>query len=197
MVAEKGRKIVDGVMVKLARNLLFLDANFISLLSFTFSIVAAFLIVFELLLLSLLAIFLTGFFDVLDGKIAKTKAPTPFGIWLDPIIDRLSDMAIILGIGFSRYCDMTVSIITVVITFLISYVGTLGLEMKLGRVSGGLVSRADRVIIISLSIILQFFFSDLVYGRYILNWGLLFLLSASVISFLQRLAVVIKKLNEK
>jgi len=87
--------------------------------------------------------------DLLDGKVAKlTGKQTTKGDYLDHAIDRFSDALLLGGIAFSPWVPVEIGMLAVVFTLLTSYVGTQGQAVGLGRNYGGLLGRADRMVLL-------------------------------------------------
>jgi phosphatidylinositol phosphate synthase len=98
-----------------------------------------------------------GFFDVVDGAVAKLSGKvSPFGEFLDSVLDRFSDSAILLGLlllNLSHGNSWEVVLLAVALgSFpLVSYARTkaenLGYECKVG-----IMNRTVRVIILGISL---------------------------------------------
>ncbi len=87
--------------------------------------------------------------DLLDGKIARmTDQCTPKGDYLDHAIDRFSDVLFVGGIALSGWADVRVGMAAVVFTLLTSYMGTQAQAVGIGRNYGGLLGRADRMVLL-------------------------------------------------
>jgi CDP-diacylglycerol--glycerol-3-phosphate 3-phosphatidyltransferase len=103
-------------------------------------------------------VLVAGFFDILDGALARrTGRVTPFGGVLDSTLDRLSDAALLLAILFSF--DWTTWLVLLVFlallgSLLVSYTRAraeaVGLECQVG-----LFTRAERIIVLALGLLLS------------------------------------------
>ncbi len=94
--------------------------------------------------------------DLLDGKVAKlTDQCTPKGDYLDHAIDRFSDVLFIGGIALSPWADLRVGFAAVVFTLLTSYLGTQAQAVGIGRNYGGLLGRADRMVMLLVVPVIQ------------------------------------------
>lgn len=90
-----------------------------------------------------------GVLDVLDGKVAKmTGKDSPRGDYLDHAVDRFSDVAFIAGIALSGWARVEVGLAAIVFTLLTSYLGTQAQAVGIGRNYGGLLGRADRLMLL-------------------------------------------------
>jgi phosphatidylglycerophosphate synthase len=100
--------------------------NVLSVIGFTITVTAAFVIPHHLLLGGVF-IMIGGMFDMLDGVVARaTGKATTFGAFLDSVLDRYSDAFLFLSIAWylAAHGDHTgsfLSIGTLVGAFLISY----------------------------------------------------------------------------
>lgn len=135
-----------------------ISPNFLSLLSFPFAILAGLFFFFSSgtsasfnLLLALACIFvcLNALFDGLDGVLAREIGnASKKGDFLDHVIDRYSDMFIIGGIVFGGYASWGIGVIAIIGVLLASYMGTQAQAVGLSRIYGGLLGRADRIVLI-------------------------------------------------
>lgn len=94
-------------------------------------------------------VWINGVLDVLDGKVANmTGRATPKGDYLDHAIDRFADASFIIGIAMSPWARLEVGLLAVVFTLLTSYLGTQAQAVGIGRNYGGLLGRADRMVML-------------------------------------------------
>ena len=92
---------------------------------------------------------LNSVLDLLDGKVAQmTGKASPRGDFLDHAVDRASDVALLLGISFSPWARLEVGVIAISATLLVSYMGTQAQAVGLRRNYGGLLGRADRMVLL-------------------------------------------------
>lgn len=75
-----------------------ISATTITALSFLCGIAASISIVYGYSYLSVAFLWLSGFFDVLDGTVARLTTPTKVGAYVDLISDRMVESAYILGL---------------------------------------------------------------------------------------------------
>ncbi|HEV2429530.1 MAG TPA: CDP-alcohol phosphatidyltransferase family protein [Thermoplasmata archaeon] len=95
-------------------------------------------------------IFFGGVFDVLDGEVARrTGRSSPRGDLLDHVFDRYADLAIVLGIAASGYADPILALLALVSLLLTSYMGTQAQAVGSVRLYRGLLTRADRLILLT------------------------------------------------
>ena len=135
--------------------------NSLSLTGFLLTVVAAVLIVMGHFLLAGLVVLLAGFFDMLDGALARyTGRSSRFGGALDSMLDRLSEAALLLGIllwhlNLDGEPLLTVLIFLVLVfSPLVSYLRAraegLGIECRVG-----LFTRPERMLVLVLGLMLK------------------------------------------
>lgn len=140
----------------LARTPLTPDA--ITWFGFILTLGAAALIITEHLFAAGFVVLVAGFFDILDGALARlTGRVTPFGGVLDSTLDRLSDAALLLAI-LVFFDGETWLVLLVFLAFvaslLVSYIRARALNAGLepGR---GIFTRSERVIVLALGLLLS------------------------------------------
>ncbi len=129
---------------------------------FLLAIGAAVLIATEHLLIAGLVVLVAGFFDMLDGALARhINQTTHFGAVLDSTLDRLSEGVLLLGILalYAREPSITGVLLAGAALLgspLVSYIRargeTLGLECQVG-----LFTRPERVVVLALGLLLSHF----------------------------------------
>ncbi len=104
-----------------------------------------------------LLIFGSGLFDVLDGAVARATGRTSArGDFLDHVVDRYADVVIVLGIAVSGYESPVLALLALVSLLLASYMGTQAQAVGQGRLYRGLLTRADRLVVLALATFLEF-----------------------------------------
>ncbi len=125
MISAKLGHFYDKPLKKIAKHLPF-SPNTITIFGFLVTILAAFVIPQNLKLGGLL-IMLAGFFDMLDGIVARVNGKaTKFGAFLDSVLDRYSDAFLFLSFSWylaanGNHTGSFLSLGTLVGAFLISY----------------------------------------------------------------------------
>jgi len=103
-------------------------------------------------------VLVAGFFDILDGALARRiEQATPFGAVLDSTLDRLSEAVVLLAIlvlyGGAPWVVLLV-FLALLVSLLVSYIRAraeaVGLECQVG-----LFTRAERVIVLALGLLLS------------------------------------------
>jgi archaetidylinositol phosphate synthase len=104
-----------------------------------------------------LLVFFAGVFDVLDGAVArKTGRTSVRGDFLDHVFDRYADVAIVLGVAASGFVNPLLALLALVSLLLTSYMGTQAQAVGQGRLYGGLLTRADRLVILAFAALAEF-----------------------------------------
>ena len=102
-------------------------------------------------------VLLSGFFDVVDGEVARATGRTSVvGDFLDHLFDRYADVALVVGFAASGWANPVLALFALVSLLLTSYVGTQAQAVGLGRLYAGLLSRADRLVVLAVAAFLQF-----------------------------------------
>jgi archaetidylinositol phosphate synthase len=159
-----------------------INPNLISLISFLIAILSAVCIGCYRLDLGVLFILLSGFFDVLDGAIARYHNRTSkFGAILDSTFDRFSDAIIIIGFIYGSYIHWFLGILAIHSGFMVSYIRASSQSQGISN-DVGIAERAVRLIILMISLIIGLIL-NLDYIQYII----LLLVIISYFTVIQRL----------
>jgi len=136
------------------------NPNFFTLMGFFATLAASFLIIKGLWFLAGLAIILSGLFDLFDGVVArKFGKVTLFGSFLDSVLDRYSDLLLLLAILIHYLIkeDSALVILTSFVsmgTVLIPYVRAKAEALEV-PCTIGLMERAERIILLSIGALFQ------------------------------------------
>ncbi len=171
MVSDKviqSRKTVACYLTQPAVRLLArtpIAPNAISWFGFLVTLGAAALIITGHLFAAGLVVLMAGFFDILDGALARsTNRTTQFGAILDSTLDRLSEAVLLLGvlIFYLLTANERPVIVALLVTltligsFMVSYTRAkaeaLGLKGEIG-----LFTRVERVVVLALGLLLSQF----------------------------------------
>lgn len=162
MVLDNQRKNVDPLLNRFAKHFKVINPNTLTWISLIFAIVAGMFFYFSrpdrelqnfYLYGAAFFIFLNGFFDAIDGKVAKlTNKASKKGDFLDHAIDRYADVFIIGGLALSSWCTYPeIGLLAVVGVLLTSYMGTQAQAIGYGRDYSGLLGRADRLVLLMIA----------------------------------------------
>lgn len=148
-----------------------------------------------LVLLAGVFVVLNSVLDALDGAVArKSNKATARGDFLDHVIDRYSDVFIICSIFFAGYVPWQIGVAAIVGVLLTSYLGTQAQALNLGRYYGGIMGRADRLVVIILSAFVNFAYPATIAGFSILGWAVALIALTSHITALQRILYIWNRL---
>jgi len=182
-----------------------LSPNSVSILSLLFAAVSGLLFYYSgrypesgplLVLAAGVLVALNSLLDAMDGVMARYMGvSSPKGDFLDHVIDRYADSFIICGIFFGGHVQWQIGVITIVGVLITSYLGTQAQALNLGRYYGGIIGRADRLILIMLATLVYALYPAPVYGLSILGWIILVIGVGSHITAFQRIFYIWKQLN--
>jgi len=140
--------------------------NAISWVGFFITVCAAVLIITDHLFTAGIVVLLAGFFDILDGALARhTGRVSNFGALLDSTLDRLAEAVLLLGILVIYARDQSLAPIIIVFvalvgSIMVSYIRARaeasGMECKVG-----IFTRAERVFVLALGLLLSQVFNAL------------------------------------
>lgn len=96
MLDTKGRKIIDPVISKIANKCvdLGISANFVTLVAFIIGLIGAYSLYCKQYALSIILLWLSGLFDVIDGSVARlSKNQSLLGAQFDIVSDRIVELS--------------------------------------------------------------------------------------------------------
>ncbi len=157
------RKSASAILVEPVINFLVkthITPNALSLIGFGLTLYAGLLIVQKQTFFAGVMILVSGFFDMLDGALARrTNQATKFGAILDSTLDRLSEAALLLcimalyaepGQVFGVMLTGVALVSSLMVSYLRSRIEAMGLPCK----EVGFFTRSERVIVLALGLIL-------------------------------------------
>ena len=186
MVLDKTRGTAGRFLDPIANSMKGISPNTISALSFVLAVLAAIAIIFSsmsysyLLVVALVLVALSGFLDALDGAVARVRGiSSTKGDFLDHVLDRYSDIALLLALTFSVfYSSVVIGVFALVGVLMTSYMGTQSQSVCLKRNYGGPLGRADRIAQIMAALLVQYdvslFYSPSTWYGSVFFWLLLF-----------------------
>lgn len=208
MVLERHSGLLRHILDPLTRLLKHVHPNVITWMALPFALLAGALIWRSspstepdtwYLVWAAISISIMGILDLLDGRIARLmEKATASGDFLDHVMDRWLDIILIAAISFSPWADIRVGLFAMVGTLLTSYMGTQAQAVGAGRVYGGILTRADRVIILIAAPWIDHFFAlydfsvpwPLPGGQYALGLALWYFAFMGVFTSLQRFVLI-------
>lgn len=149
-------------------------------------------------LLGTLGVILNAFFDGLDGALARAmNLQGPKGDFLDHTVDRYADIFIIAGIFSGPLCPWWIGVLGLTGVLMSSYLGTQAQAVGVGRMYGGLLGRADRLVLLILTGVVVLYFPMPVFGLALYAWLLLIFGFFGHLTAAQRFMHVWKNLKEE
>ena len=163
-----------------------LTPNHVSLLGIAFAVLSA-LTYWQwklhslLLILAPLLMLASGFFDALDGAMARLHGEaTKFGGFLDSLLDRYADAIILCGIILGGLTEVYWGLAALIGSLLVSYSRARAEAAGVKMETVGLAERAERLIILAIASFLAFIWLDA------LDWGILILAILTNLTVVQR-----------
>jgi archaetidylinositol phosphate synthase len=173
-----------------------LTPNFFTIAALVASAAAGILFFLRLELWAILAVALNAFCDSMDGAVAREmKCQSKRGDFLDHAVDRYADIFIITGIFASGMVPWQIGVLALTGVLMASYLGTQAQAVGVGRVYGGLLGRADRLVLIMLVGIIDLIAPMTFYWLSWFGWLLLFFGIFGHITAFQRFAYVWAKVE--
>jgi archaetidylinositol phosphate synthase len=169
------------------------NPNIITLIGLVLSFFAVLSSVMKFVSMVPLLIVFSSIADVLDGAVARAKnRVTPWGSILDSFCDRIEEFNYLLSLIILGVKPL-LAYFAMFISFLISYLRTLG-EKRGIRVEGiGILERGERVILVFISALAIAFSED--YGISIANIIMLLIILLGIVTIIQRLYHIFKELR--
>jgi len=206
MVLDKHRSKADFALEPVARRLINVNPNMISWAGLILAFVSGLLLYLShsnhiLLLVGAVTVLVSGYFDALDGKVAKMAGKASRkGDYLDHVFDRYADIFMIGGVAVSAWCNPYIGMLALVGVLLTSYMGTQAQAVGAPRLYAGLLGRADRVVLSTLFPIVQLIAIHLGHSSfdvlgYSLTWMEVMMLWFAVVGNLTAIQRAIKTWN--
>ncbi len=173
MVLDSYRDKADSLLLPMAEMMKHVNPNTISWIAFLCAVFAG--VFFWLgditsLFFALVFLVLNSVLDALDGKVAKiTGKASMKGDFLDHVLDRYADIFIVGGILLSPSYNTILAFFAIIGVLMTSYLGTQAMAVGAGRDYGGIIGRADRLVILMLFCLIQIIASAA--GYYALDFG--------------------------
>jgi len=173
MTLDQFRPHVQGIVqpvVDLARSI-GLTPNGLTLASFFVSILAGLAFYAGGIVLGVVMVALNAVFDALDGALARDMGiASPRGDFLDHVIDRYADIFIITGIFAGGAASWPIGVFALTGVLMSSYLGTQAQAVGVGRFYGGILGRADRLVLIIVAGVLTVLIPGEIWGLNYLGW---------------------------
>jgi archaetidylinositol phosphate synthase len=202
MVLDKKRENVDPLLNKIAKRFVKVNPNILTWISFVLAIFAGVFFYFSspkeeltnfYLYGAVIFVFLNGFFDAIDGKVAKlTNKTSKKGDFLDHALDRYADVFMVGGLALSPWCRTPgIGLLAIIGVLLTSYMGTQAQAVGYKREYSGLLGRADRLVLLMVAPIIQhimlyYSYFELPLDLFLLEWILIYFAVMGNITSIQR-----------
>ncbi|HUH79444.1 MAG TPA: CDP-alcohol phosphatidyltransferase family protein [Methanoregula sp.] len=126
-----------------------LTPNFFTIAALLASAAAGVLFFLRMELFGIVAVAVNAVCDAMDGAVAREmKIQSLRGDFLDHAVDRYADIFIITGIFAGGLVPWQVGVFALTGVLMASYLGTQAQAVGVGRYYGGILGRADRLVLI-------------------------------------------------
>jgi archaetidylinositol phosphate synthase len=137
-------------------------------------------------------------FDALDGALARDMGTAGIrGDFLDHVIDRYADIFIITGIFAGDAAPWPIGVFALTGVLMSSYLGTQAQAVGIGRFYGGILGRADRLVLIIIAGALTVLIPGEIYGLNYLGWLLVIFGILGHYTAFQRFAHVWRQIEKR
>jgi len=176
------KKFSEKLLLPLGKKLSKIPANVFTILGLCTAILSFFGFTFNLLIVIITFLFITEFFDQLDGVVARLQGPTKLGAFLDSTLDRIGDFFIFFGVILGGYTNQVIGFIIIAGAFLTSYTRAKLESLDIQNLYGiGLLERTDRVPILLIGSIIQLWFPTSLW------WTMIILAIGTTFTAIQRI----------
>ena len=164
-----------------------ISPNLLSVFGLILGIIAAVFIALDDLILAALFLIIGAIADLFDGSLArKFNKETDFGAFLDSVIDRVQELSIFIGatyllISKENYEWAILPVLTLGLSFLVSYSRARGEGLGIQTKDNGIVTRPERLLILIIGLITNQFII-----------AMMIISLTSLISFIQRVRAISK-----
>ena len=171
MVLNNYRAKAGSMLTPVAKAFSGISPNALSAISLVFAVLMMLILILWndpiVLIIAFVLVLLNGFFDAIDGAVAHlTGKANARGDLVDHAIDRFADFFMIAGISLSAFADVRIGLVALGCVMIASYMGTQSQALGLKRDYGGLLGRAERMVLLMIFILLQYFFIEFYQGSF-------------------------------
>jgi len=166
-----------------------LSPNFWTCVGLVFALISA--VVYGLgiefgLIIGGILLLVSGFFDVVDGQVAKVTGKTSKkGSYFDSMFDKIAEVAIFLGILVGGYAEPYLVLIAITLSLLVSYARAKSDAINIKLQGVGIGERAERLLVIAIIGIIGF-----------MEYAVLIVVIIAGITLIQRMVVTAKNIKE-
>jgi len=138
-------------------------------------------------------LFVSGFFDIVDGQVARvTQKISKKGGFFDSIFDKVAEVAIFLGILVGGYAEPYLVFLAITLSLLVSYVRSRAESLGVNLQGVGIGERAERLLVIAILGIV----GGIIAEKDFMEFAVIIVIIISAITFIQRVIVTTKKLRD-
>jgi archaetidylinositol phosphate synthase len=166
-----------------------LSANFWTFVGLGFALLSA--VVYGLgvesgLIIGGVLLLVSGFFDMIDGQVAKVTGKTSKkGSYLDSMFDKIAETAIFLGILIGGYAEPYLVLLAITLSLLVSYARAKSDALNIKLQGVGIGERAERLLVIAIIGIIGY-----------MEPAVLIVVIIAGITLIQRMIVTAKNIKE-
>jgi CDP-diacylglycerol--glycerol-3-phosphate 3-phosphatidyltransferase len=130
-----------------------INPNLLTVIGFAINFVAAYLFAYGYFRWAGITVFLAGLFDMLDGRVARfTNRVTPFGGFFDSVLDRYSDLCLMIGLlvfygRINRFWYVVLVAAAMIGSVMVSYTRARA-ENLISTCKVGFLERPERMVLI-------------------------------------------------
>ena len=129
----------------------------------------------------------SGFFDMVDGQVARVTGKTSKkGEYLDSMFDKISEVAIFLGILIGGYAEPYVILLAITLSLLVSYARAKSDLINIKLQGIGIGERAERLLVIAIIGIVGF-----------MDYAVVIVIIIAGITLIQRMVFTTKNIKEQ
>ena len=155
MVSEKIGDTLGRVLDSIVRGFAAsgVNPNFLTFIGFGINLLAAYLFAYGYFRWAGLTIILAGVFDMTDGRVARLEGRvTPFGGFYDSVMDRYSDLCLLIGLviyygRINRFQYVSLVAVAMIGSVMVSYTRARA-EIVIPSCKVGFLERPERVVLI-------------------------------------------------
>lgn len=150
-IGRAGNRAVEAIVRAFAASRI--HPNFLTFIGMAINAVAAYLFGYDYFPWAGVTVILAGIFDLTDGRVARfTGRVTPFGGFFDSVMDRYSDLILLIGLlvyygRVNRFGYVTLVAVAMIGSVMVSYTRARA-ENLLPTCKVGFLERPERVVLI-------------------------------------------------
>jgi CDP-diacylglycerol--glycerol-3-phosphate 3-phosphatidyltransferase len=157
-IGNGGKRILDSIVGVLS--ILRIHPNFLTLMGLAVNIWATVLFAKRLFFWAGLVVLFAGIFDIMDGEVARrTQRVTKFGAFFDSVIDRYSDVVLLIGLiihyaKFNRMFYVGLTGFVMIGSLMTSYTRARA-ESLIPQCKVGFLERPERIVLLIIGALLD------------------------------------------